>query len=303
MSVFDDMNLIKPYKKRKMTYATAYRLWYIKLAEKVINIFKWYGLPFEQHEMEIRLQLYGNGHAGVVRPSNLGREIVVSGSGTGVTEYPDKYIDYTWACPVAFGMSKIGENIAVIYNNSLHTPTRLIVQRYAHLLAHAELSLQAILINSRSTGILAAADEKQRDDITAFYNALEDGRTLAIVDNSSLSGLLNSEGLRAISTAYPSSTHILDFWQARENLYKEFLTEIGISKSTDKRERLITDEIKQDKPLYKYSLDDMLQCRKRGADDINNIFGLSVSVEINETILNEESEGGENVTDNDRVAD
>ena len=300
MSIFSDYNLIKPYKKRKLDYQTAYKLWYVRLANKVLNLFQWSGLPFEQHELELRLQLYGNGYAGVVSSPRLGRIITATGACSGVTEYADKFIDFTWTCPVDFGIDKIGKTCAVIYNTSLHTPTRHLVQRYAHLLAHAELSLQAILINARATGIIAARDEKQKQDVAEFYGALEDGRTMAVVDDDSLDSLVGSQGLRAVSTSYPAAHSIIDFWQIRQNLYKEFLAELGISKSTDKRERLIQSEVEQDEPMYQYALDDMLKCRKIGADMVNDIFGLRIDVKINpavyadsENVSRETLEGGE----------
>ena len=304
MSVIEEYKLIKPFKKRKLDYATAYRLWYIRLCDKVLNLFTWSGLPFEQHELELRLQLYGNGYAGVVNARKIGRIIAATGSVSGVTEYADKFIDFTCTCPVAMGIDKIDETCAVIYNSSLHIPTRPLVQRYAHLLAHAELSLQAILINARATGIIAARDQKQKQDIADFYNALEDGRTMAIVDDDSLDSLVGSQGLRAVSTSYPAAHTIIDFWQIRQNLYKEFLAELGISKSTDKRERLIQSEVEQDAPMYQYALDDMLKCRRTGAETINRIFNLNVSVEINPSVYAESdeiatSETGVNENEND----
>lgn len=301
MSMLNDYGVCRPYKKRKLDYNTAYRLWYERLADKVLNLFKWSGLPFEQKELEIRLQLYGNGLTGIVYSKRVGNHIVANGAPTGITEYPDKWIEYTWTCPVDFGTARIGENCALIYNNSLHIPTRRLVERYAHLLAHAELSLQAILINARATGIIAAKDNKQRDDIAAFYAALEDGRTMAIVDDDGLNSLVASEGLRSISTAYPAAHTIIDFWQIRQNLYKEFLAEIGISKSTDKKERMITDEVKQDAPLYQYSLDDMLKCRNKGADEINRVFGLGVSVEINPAVFADDGESEDMNNDTFRI--
>lgn len=299
MSVLDIHGCGRPFKRRKMTYNRAYQLWYALLSNKVINLFEWTGLPFPTHELEFRAQMIGGGYTGVVRSKKYNRLIVADGSGVGVTEYPDQWLKYVWAVPGDSGERKIanqksklqengisfvGADCVIVRNNSLLLPTSLLVERYAHLLAHAELSLQAILINSRATGIIAARDEKQKQDIKTFYDALEDGRTLAIVDDQGLDTLVGSEGLRSVSTAYPSSVNIKDFWQIRQNLYKEFLTEIGISKSTEKRERLITSEVEQDEPLYGYSLDDMLRCRQKAAEELNKVFGLNVSVKINPII-------------------
>ena len=274
--------------KRKLNYERAYRSWYALLANKIMYLFTWEGLPAPMHQREIeyRLQFSDMALCAFVKSKRYNRLIAADASGIGVTEYRDMWKQAIWTCPGDSGIINILENPqgVLMRNNSTCTPGAMLVERYANLLAHAELSLQAILINSRTTGILAARDDKQRDAIMQFYAALEDGRTLAIVDDNGLDSLIGSEGLRQISTVYPSSTHILDFWQARQNLYKEFLAEIGISKSTDKRERLITDEVMQDMPLYQFNLDDMLKARQDAAEKINNLFGLSVSVNINPAV-------------------
>lgn len=285
---------------RKLNYDRAYRSWWALLANKVLNLFTWSGLPADlpQREIEYRLQFTDPAVTAIVQSRRYRTLIAADASGYGVTQYRDVWTDVVWTCPADAGKAAlIGPDKAavLIRNNSSLLPTSILIDRYANLLAHAELSLQAILINSRTTGILAARDDKQRDAIMQFYAALEDGRTMAIVDDMGLDSLVGSEGLRQIATTYPASTSILDFWQARQNLYKEFLAEIGISKSTDKRERLITDEVEQDKPLYEFSLDDMLQCRQQGAKEVNDLFGLSISVNVNEAIkINaEEVNGGE----------
>ena len=285
MSIFNLYDVGKPLKKRKLNYGRAYSMWYALLSNKCINLFTWEGLPFEQKEIELRLHFFDNAVCGVNRSRRYNDRLIAAvASGYGVTEYADKWDEYIWTCPGDSGTCVIGVDGVLLYNNSSLLSTRPLVERYSHLLAHAELSLQAILINSRATGIIATKSEKQKQDVQIFYDGLEDGRTMAIVDDQGLDTLVGAEGLRHISTAYPSSTHIMDFWQIRQNLYKEFLAELGISKSSDKRERLITNEVRQDEPLYKYALDDMLQARKTGAAQISELFSLDVSVDINEAV-------------------
>lgn len=297
MSMFDMEGRAPLQKRRKLDYNRAYRCWYALLANKAMYLFQWEGLPdpMKQREIEYRLQFTDNAACVFTKSKRYNRFIVAAGSGYGVTEYFDMFTNFVWACPNDSGISNLmqDQNGVMMRNNSTCLPTKMLVDRYAHLLAHAELSLQAILINSRSTGILAAKDDKQRDAIMAFYAALEDGKTLAIVDDKNLDSLIGSEGLRQIATQYPSSVHILDFWQARQNLYKEFLAELGISKATDKRERMITDEVQQDIPMYQYALDDMLDSRTEAAQQINDLFGLNISVRINPAIKAEEVQTNE----------
>lgn len=290
MSIFDT-DLAPIRKRRKLNYNRAYRSWYALLANKAMYLFEWNGLPdpMKQREIEYRLQFSDTASCCFTISGRYNRFIVAGGSGYGVTEYPDMYTSYIWACPNDSGIARLMDDPTgvMMRNNSTCLPTKILVDRYAHLLAHAELSLQAILINSRTTGILAAKDDKQKQALATFYEFLEDGSTTAIVDDKNFDTLIGSEGLRMISAQYPSSVHILDFWQARQNLYKEFLAELGISKSTDKRERLITDEVKQDVPMYEYALDDMLDLRTEAAQQINDLFGLNISVRINPAIEQE----------------
>ena len=293
MSMYDHYRSGKA-KAKKLTYDRAYHSWYALLANKVMYLFQWDGLPepMHQREIEYRLQFSDVALCAFVKSKRYNRYIAADATGFGVTEYRDMWKEIIWTCPGDSGINNILDNptAVLIRNNSTCLPGAALVERYANLLAHAELSLQAILINSRSTGILAARDDRQRDAIMAFYAAMEDGRTLAIVDDNGLDSLIGSEGLRQIATTYPDSVHIMDFWQARQNLYKEFLAELGISKSTDKRERLISDEVMQDYPLYQFNLDDMLRARQEACKKINDLFGLSVSVKINPavTVNNEE---------------
>ena len=284
---------------RKLDYKGAYSIEYALFANKVINLFTWEGLPFEQREIEARLQLFDNGLCGIVRSPRYNRIIAARASGVGVTEYADKWSQMVWACPGDAGTVDILNNPAGVLarNNDMIIPTAVLIDKYAHMCAHAALSLQAILINIRSTGIMAAKDDKQRQNIETVYRGLEDGKTMAIVDDIGLDTMIDSQGLRHISTAYPNSSSIMDLWQIRENLYKEFLQEIGISKRTDKRERVISDEVAEDEPLRAFNIDDMLKCRKEAAKQINELFGLNVTVEVNKTIAGGEDNETNRSTD------
>ena len=296
MSVLDFYESeIRRAPSRKLDYKRAYSIEYALFSNKVINLFKWDGLPFDQREIETRLQLFDNGLCGVVRSPRYDRIIAARAAGVCVTEYVDKWKQMVWTAPGDSGTVNIEENPAGVLarNNDMILPTAILIDKYSHMLAHAALSLQAILINIRATGITAAKDDKQRRNIEDFYRGLEDGKTMAIVDDIGLDSLIESQGLRHIATSYPNSSSIMDLWQIRENLYKEFLQEIGISKRTDKKERLITDEVAEDEPLRAFNIDDMLKCRKEAAEKINDVFGLSVTVNINPTIKG----GAENETD------
>lgn len=283
MSVLDLTKEVKYAPGRKLTYKSAYSLWYALLSDKAISLFDWRGLPFKQHELELRAQMHPQGYIGVV---SYGREIIVAnGSGVGVTNYPDEWITYVWANALHSGMNTIGKNCAILKNNSLMISTSFIIRYYANLLAHASLSLQAALINSRATGYSVVKDDQTYKRIKRFYEALEEGKTEVILVEDDLTSMEGSKPVEFISDRITGrGDNILDLWQVLQNILKDFYTTIGISKPTDKRERMITDEIAQEQPLFKFNIEDMLDQRREFARVASNIFGLEISVDVAESL-------------------
>lgn len=298
MSVLDNIRECSPITRRKLTYNRAYRLQYALLSDKAISLFDWKGLPFSQHEIEILVQLSGQGYAGIVYAEKLKKWIAAYGSGVGVTEYPDKWDTYTWACPLASGISQIGKSAVLVRNNSLLISTRFMIEQYAHLMAHALLSLQAVLINSRATGFSTAKDDQTRKRIKDFYAALEDGRTEVVLTEENLESITGTKPIEFISEQISGKAQpILDYWQLYQNIYKDFLAMLGVSKSTDKRERLITDEVQQDIPLYRFNIEDMLDCRKKAAEELSEVLKKEISVDLAESVKRAQEMPGREAAD------
>ena len=298
MSVLDLQRECSPRIFRKLTYKRAYELQYALLSDKAISLFDWKGLPFQQHELEVLVQLSGQGYAGVAYSEKLNKWIAAFGSGVGVTEYPDKWINYTWACPLDSGISELGSAAVIVKNNSLMIPTRFLVQQYAHLMAHALLSLQAILINSRATGFSTAKDDQTRKRIKDFYAALEDGRTEVVLTEENLESVIGTKPIEFISEQISGKAQpILDYWQLYQNIYKDFLSMLGVSKSTDKRERLIMDEVAQDVPMYQFNIEDMLDCRKQAAEELSSVLRTNVTVDLAESVKRAQEMPGREAAD------
>lgn len=285
--------------RKRLTFKKAYKFWQATLLERILNIFKWNGLPFPEKEIEILLVLIGFcGFTRFRKSKELG---AVYGSMSGVTNYPDIFTKFTYATPLESGIRTIDKNLVVIDNNKIRQPSIQVVDVYATLLAHADLSLQAILINSRATGLVKARTQQQVDDIAKWYNALANGKTLAILDEQNLDTLLGDKGIEVFSMTYPSSMTIDSYYQIRENLLKSFYSDIGINSMRDKRERVVEAELDTNLNRILFNIDDMLECRKIACDKINEIFDTQISVELNEKIALQlevpETDGAEQETE------
>ena len=60
-----------------------------------------------------------------------------------------------------------------------------------------------------------------------------------------------------------------------------FLSEIGVKNFTEKKERLITDEVTADDQLLTINVEDMEDYRKKGIKEVNKMFGTSITVKRN----------------------
>ena len=241
-----------------------------------MRLFTWEGLPFPQRELEFNLMARGS--VGIFDVNGL----FASQCGlTGVTEYPDKFIYAIYANPKkGNGMKKIDKECVVIYNDDLMTSLVPFVSRYANLLAHADLSLQIALINSRSMGALVAPNATVAESVKEWYNALKKGKMLAILDDESMETLASAKGTRSVTDSYPSTNTILDFYTAQQNILKSFYNDLGVKYTTEKKERLITDEVNSDSDMLLINVNAMLENRKKACEDMKKIFGIDVTVDL-----------------------
>lgn len=271
--------------RKKWTYAKRFAYWREYLGEKCIRMFKWDGLPFPQKELELRLILIG--WAPVYRSAKTGVSTSF-GSMTDQTEYADEFKKLTYTNSQDSGMRDIGQNCIIVDANQMRVPLIHLIDSYAHMLAHADLSLQAVAINTRSTGLIAVENEKQAQQVKEWYGALENGSTMAIVEKNSLESTVHAPGMRQVAASYPQSVNIKDFHDLKNQLLQSFYHDIGVRTAPDKKERLITEEVQDNDRMLLINIGDMLDSRQKAADAINAMFGLNVTVELAPGYVSEE---------------
>lgn len=269
--------------KTKLTYAKSFKNWQNILTERVINMFRWSGLPFPEREIEIILIMVG--FCGVTRFTKSGTLGSVYGSMSGVTNYLDIFTTFTYATPLESGMRKIDKDLVVVNNNAIRLPSIFVINNYAHLLAHADLSLQALLINCRSGGIIKASSQKQVDAVNSWYNSLYNGKSVSVLDDDSLESFIDTKNMDFLQTTTNQRININDYYIIRENLLKSFYSDIGISGTTEKRANLLQDEIYTNVNRVIFNTNDMLREREVACEKINQILNANVSVEFNYEIV------------------
>ena len=72
----------------------------------------------------------------------------------------------------------------------------------------------------------------------------------------------------------------------KHEIWNECMTFLGIDNAnTDKKERLITDEVESNNEIIKYYLNCFYKTRKKACDEINKKYGLDISIKLNKDVL------------------
>lgn len=260
-----------PYHK-KLGYSFFKRMWENLLFNYILSMFVYDGLPdnLPAREIEFKLMLLGKASL-IVKNSKI---YVAKGSFSGVTEYYDINPVCTWSLLDSTGVKR---NYDFVRARNTKTEMSLapLIEYYADLLTHAVLSMRASLINSRQQKLLIGSTQQQVDTLNFMYKSLYAGDLKAIIDTDSLSQLLVSgeTGIKTYDLGAYSVGAVADYWQTIQNLLHNFFDMIGVRTHTDKKERLVTDEVISDAPMLQISIQDMLTCRHQMCEDVSAKWG------------------------------
>ena len=268
-----DSNEIFTYAKQSCTYKAYYEYWTEQLFERIMRLFVWENTDdVEPKEIEERLLLQG--HCGITKILGEKELTAMFGNFYGVSKYVDDKPYYMVRCPLYSGSRTIGKDIVVIRNNSLKNSTYSLVHHYATLLAHNEVTLVDTLINVRDGGgIPIATTEKQKQSIIAYQSKVFNGQYGVVTDIGNL-------GLQYIGSDRKTHQNIMDIVTTREKILKSFYSDIGVRSAFEKRSNSVEAEVEADTSLLLLNLSDMLDSRKKGAEEVNKLFGTNWNVHI-----------------------
>lgn len=271
---------------KTLKFTESYRYWVNTLLEYTMKLFSWEGLPdtIPSKEIESRLLLYGM--CGITRASN-GDIIAVTPNLYGITDYYDEFTNYTYATPKHAGDVNIGIDGFIINNTQLRNATFFKIKQYATILAHCDVTINCGLVNGRSVDIIQAITDKFKQSAVTYRKQLEEGNLMPIVNEGFGTLKFDSKGrIEGVSLS--------EVYDIRQNYLTQFWEDVGLRRSSTKRERLNTDEVTANDELLNLNISDMYANRVMGADSFN-MYGLNVKCVCNVTLEDrKESESNEN---------
>lgn len=269
------------FRKKSFTFNPSYRYWVNTLLEYPMRLFTYEGLPETIPAHVIDIMSFIRGYSGIVL---LGSGEWICASETsmnGVTDYYDIFKNITFSTPLHFGTRTIGKTGFVIRNTSLMQPLMPKIERYAMLMAHAEISMVCELVNLRETDVVEAITEQAANSADKQARDRYNGEIQTLVNEGFAM-------LRHNFVPTKSQQENMRLWDLRNNILGAYLEEIGIKKSQNKREREITQEVAADDPMLKLNISDMLEVRQTDWNKFNEATGHDVKITCNIDYLSQE---------------
>ena len=259
----------------KNTYLQRYFRKY--LLQKAISVFKW-ELPDEWDEDYFKYVLYGIGYIAVLETRSFG--VICQGGALGGYNlyYRPSYIMITNPLIKGTITANIGTDCAIIKLQPDYSSIMDIIGYYADQMALAAEALGMNMVNVKTGVVFGARDKAQAESFKKMYDDLS-GNPATFIDKK----LLDDTGkpnwfpfVQNMSEQYIASDILSDM----RKIEAMFDTDIGIpNANTDKKERLVTDEINANNVETASKCELWLESIKKGIKQANDMYGLSLSVD------------------------
>lgn len=252
-----------------------YRLYLDQILEIAIARYKWNGLPKTIDERFLELTLCGkNGAVLFFNDENIGfLALPCTMSGRfNVYKIPIERRAYAVN---GYQATRDDTNSVIIYSNQLHNGMSV----YNRLVQYAKDlylidSIIMVNVNAQKTPLMLLADEKQMLTLKNLYMKYDGNQPFIFGDRNDL----NPNSIQALVTGAP---YVADkLYELKQNIWNEVLTFLGVPNvQMNKKERLITDEVNRGLGGVFASRYSGLLSRRQACEQINEMFGLNLSVE------------------------
>lgn len=256
-----------------------------------LSMFEWVNLPESMNARFLEQCLYYQGQASLLYDKVYGYLNTMASDGGYINIYglPTEIMCYSYRFnqrrslyTVDVGEEKDKECILVL-NNYDRVPTSYTISLFAYRLAEAQRTAD-VNIKAQRTPILITTDQKQYFTLKKMYEEY-DGNTPAIFADKNL---ITPDALKAMKTDAPMI--IKDIMDYKREIWNEFLTFMGISNLSEKRERMISNEIDSNNELVNLNLQALLTPRKEACRQFNEKYGLmgdrAIDVKVRSDLYN-----------------
>lgn len=255
------------YNYAKMRSANVQQMYYHMLYEMAVNRFEWTGLPSTVSARWLEITLFDNGLALFFNDQRIGRFLCTQASQSrGVNLYNDPIAFTPIGVNYTYRTLKRDSECVPIWENRLRYPMRDVLIEYSVRLAEIDKAYNVNLSNLKIP-LLVTADEKTRLSVQNALQQREDGQP----------AIIGYDGMdpSAMFQSFPQvGPYLLDqLTLEKSKVLNECLSFLGVQSSgSEKRERLISDEISTANEKTDIWRTAALRARQEACDKINRTW-------------------------------
>ena len=250
---------------------------YLERMKKIaLSMFEWVNLPDTMNARYLEMCLYYKGQAALLYDEDYGFINTQAADSGYINIYglPTKINCFSYSYNKMRELYVPNTNLPaeeeciLVMNNYQRVPTASTISLYAERLADAQRAAD-INIKSSKTPILLLTDKNQELTLRNLY-AQYDGNSPVIYGDKNL---LNEKPIDSINTQADFIANDIRVYM--REIWNDFLTFLGISNLSEKRERLITSEADSNNELVNMNMQSYLIPRKQACKEFNDKFGLT----------------------------
>lgn len=241
------------------------------------SMFEYSGLPETLNARMLELYLQTNGHTAIL--SHEGQLYAMYGGLGGEKDVYYQPTLYTISNPY-IKMDKhqfiIGVDCVQIRNDALRMGLLPMFERYAELIAENDITMRVSDINMRIQSIVSADNDTTRDSAEIYFNRVTEGKIGVITGNAFFEGLHVNP-----TTTGGSSNYLTQLIEFQQYLKASWFNDVGLQANYNmKRESINSHEAQMNNDGLIPLIQNMLESRQEGVEQINKMFGTSISVEL-----------------------
>lgn len=171
---------------------------------------------------------------------------------------------------------KLGEEVVLVKNDAMMRGLLNIYRKYATMLTESDISLILADINARTQSIITAQTDNDRKMAIKYLEDLEAG-VIGVIGGNMMYDAIKASPYN--EKASESLTNLIEYHQY---ILAQYFNTIGINANFNmKREALNSGESALNDDALRPLIDDMLEERKKGIDEVNRVFGTDIKVGLN----------------------
>lgn len=250
-----------------------FMLYYHHFRNLALTMFEWEGLPPSINPRFIERALAEKGQVAILNDESLGFMATYATPSGMIDLYGEPIAYQCYGANGIYNKDFRASDIVLIRNNISHIPTIQMVFWYAARITDIEMTISVNLATQKKPWVLLIP-EKERYTWEQVMMKVEGNESLIVGSKG-----LDLDAVKHFNLNAPYNADKLQ--ETKETLVNEFYTRLGLNNAnTDKRERLIVDEVNANNEIIELNAQVMLAHRQAAADELNQRYKWNVSVRM-----------------------